>query len=165
MESHATRRRDRYGSLRPSVKSLKRHLLSQHGLSYNSFRNCSKTFAGPPERLVRAQEALYRDRRKPAMRRHRHQGRIVGHVMIGTCTGIPAIKPGGGRRRHLDQTCPALRPGPRHHKLGRFAESTAAGQVARAALFTATRCIVWTRLHPRHWSGEAELPELSHMQL
>lgn len=57
------------GSSRPSVKSLRRHLLSQHGRIYSVRAGVSAPFPGSLAELRQAQLHLARDRMNPRMRR------------------------------------------------------------------------------------------------
>jgi len=56
---------------RPSLKSLRRHLLSKHDRRFSVRTNCSEPY--PPEKLKAAREALSRDRLNPDRRRRLRQ--------------------------------------------------------------------------------------------
>ena len=65
------------GSERPSVKSIRRHLLKDHGRVFISRRRCSAPFPGLQRELERAQEKLYQDRRNPANRQRNREVREI----------------------------------------------------------------------------------------
>jgi len=56
-------------SERPSIKSLRRHLLREHGCLFDSRRGRSLPYPGSEQELRRAQERQYQDQRIPASSR------------------------------------------------------------------------------------------------
>ena len=72
---------DMCGSDRPSLKSLRRHLLGAHSRQYDNRRHASMPFKGTSEQLLAAREKLYWDRRNPHDRRqHRQEMSTDCHV-------------------------------------------------------------------------------------
>ena len=58
---------------KPSVRSLRRHLLKDHGRSYDGRRGQSVAYRGSSEQLQQAQERQHLDRRNPAARRRQRE--------------------------------------------------------------------------------------------